>query len=45
MFNAAYDKNTHWYYNSSMNGFVVEASKDVKAGEQLFDTYGRKGNY
>ena len=45
MFNAAYDRNTHWYFNDEMQGVVVAAHRDIKAGEQLLDTYGRKSNY
>ena len=45
MFNTRTPKNTLWYYEDSKNGFIVEAVTDVKKGEQLFDSYGKKCNY
>jgi histone-lysine N-methyltransferase SETD3 len=45
MFNTDTPKNTYWHYDSKRNGFVVEAHRDIKMGEQLFDTYGNKCNY
>lgn len=45
MFNTRTPKNSLWYYEDSRNGFVMEAVTDVKKGEQLFDSYGKKCNY
>ena len=45
MFNTKHPKNALWYYEDSRNGFVVEAVNDIKKGEQLFDSYGKKCNY
>ena len=44
MFNTDAAINTAWYYSDEKEGFVVEAAKDIKAGEQLFDWYGNKCN-
>lgn len=45
MFNTETPKNAYWYYNNAKNGFSVEADSDIKAGEQIFDSYGTKCNY
>lgn len=45
MFNTRTPKNSLWYYDDVKNGFIVEAVNDIKAGEQLFDSYGKKCNY
>ena len=45
MFNAMNPKNARWYYDDSSKGFRVDAFTDIKKGEQVFYTYGRKSNY
>jgi histone-lysine N-methyltransferase SETD3 len=45
MFNTETPKNALWYYDDSRHGFIVEAYADIKAGDQLFDSYGKKCNY
>ena len=44
MFNAQNPKNSWWYYDSSEKGFAVDAVRDIKKGEEIFYTYGRKCN-
>lgn len=44
MFNAEDPKNSWWYYDASAKGFGVDAVRDIKKGEQIFYTYGRKCN-
>ena len=45
MFNTEVPKNTFWRFDDARNGFVVIAHRDIKAGEQCFDSYGKKCNY
>ena len=45
MFNAQHPKNSWWYYDDDSSGFRVDAHTDIKKGEQIFYTYGRKSNY
>ena len=45
MFNAVNPKNSRWYYDDDSQGFKVDAVSDIKKGEEIFYTYGRKSNY
>jgi hypothetical protein len=45
MFNARHPKNAKWYYDDNTKGFRVDAFTDIKKGEQVFYSYGRKSNY
>lgn len=44
MLNTNNPQNTAWYYDQLREGFVIEASRDIKSGEQLYDWYGAKCN-
>ena len=38
MFNFRYLSDmTHWSYSEELNGFVVKAKKEIKAGEEVFN--------
>ena len=37
-------RQTSWYYTDDRRGFVIEALEDIKRGEQVFDSYGKKCN-
>lgn len=39
------DVKTHWSFNEKTNTFDIIAKKNIKEGEELFDTYGHKCNY
>ena len=44
MLNHRWPKQTSWFYDEKRNGFVIEACDDIKRGEQIYDSYGRKSN-
>ena len=44
MLNTGWEHNTRWSFSSSRDGFVIDALRDIAAGEQLLDTYGHKTN-
>ena len=44
MFNTNTPENSWWSYVDAKKGFVVEAARDITAGEQIFDWYGTKCN-
>jgi histone-lysine N-methyltransferase SETD3 len=35
---------TYWTFDDDLNAFTITATKDFKAGEQVYDSYGRKCN-
>ncbi len=37
--------NTHWFFDQSYDSFVVNAAKYLHAGDNLFESYGKKNNY
>ena len=37
-------KETIWYYNNSLKGFVIQAIQDIKKGSEIFYSYGIKCN-
>ena len=45
MINTKRPKNCYWTYDDAKNGFTIEATRDIGAGEQIFDSYGSKCNY
>ena len=44
MFNTNTPENSWWSYSDTKKGFVVEAARDLEAGEQIYDWYGSKCN-
>ena len=37
-------RQTNWYYDDSMNAFVIQAIEDIPKGSEIFDSYGMKTN-
>ena len=37
-------RETQWYYDDSINSFVIQATENIKEGAEIFDSYGRKTN-
>ena len=37
-------KQETWTYTDEREGFIIEALEDIKRGEQVYDSYGRKCN-
>jgi len=35
---------TRWFYTDDRQGFVIEALEDIKRGDQVYDSYGKKCN-
>ena len=44
MFNHKRPKTTKWYFCDNRQGFVIEATKDLKRGNQVYISYGKKCN-
>lgn len=44
MLNHKMPKQTVWNYIEHLNGFAIESLEDIDAGEEVFDSYGRKCN-
>tara|TARA_B110001450_G_scaffold180949_1_gene169084 strand:+ start:131 stop:424 length:294 start_codon:yes stop_codon:yes gene_type:complete len=44
MFNTNTPENAYWFYSDDLGGFRVEASAEIKEGEEIFDWYGYKCN-
>ena len=44
MLNHRIPKQTSWNYDQNLNGFIIESLKDIKEGQQIFDSYGKKCN-
>ena len=44
MLNHRRPKQTHWSYSNEKEGFIIEALKDIKRGEQVYESYGKKDN-
>lgn len=44
MLNHRRPKQTSWLYSDEKQGFVIESLEDIKRGEQVCDSYGRKCN-
>ena len=37
-------RQTQWYYDDAINSFVIQALEDIKEGNEIFDSYGKKSN-
>lgn len=44
MLNHKRPRQTSWTYSDEHEGFIIEAVEDIKRGEQVFDSYGKKCN-
>lgn len=44
MLNHKRPRQTGWWYDDDLKGFVIEAIEDIKRGDQVYDSYGRKCN-
>src|SRR4051812_31982712 len=44
MLNHRRPKQTSWFYSEENKGFIIESLEDIKRGEQVCDSYGRKCN-
>ena len=37
-------KQTQWFYDDNLESFVIQAIDDIKEGNEIFDSYGKKTN-
>jgi len=44
MLNHSNSADTHWTYNTSLNAYQMTATKKIKVGQEISDSYGRKNN-
>ena len=44
MLNHRRPRQTSWSYSDHFEGFIIESLEDVKRGEQVYDSYGKKCN-
>lgn len=44
MLNHQRPKETQWSYTDDREGFIIEAQEDIKRGQQVYDSYGKKCN-
>ena len=44
MLNHQRPKETQWSYCDERQGFIIEATDDIKRGQQVYDSYGKKCN-
>jgi histone-lysine N-methyltransferase SETD3 len=44
MLNHKRPRQTTWTYTDEREGFIIEASEDIKRGDQVYDSYGKKCN-
>lgn len=44
MLNHQRPKETQWSYSDEREGFIIEATDDIKRGQQVYDSYGKKCN-
>ena len=44
MLNHKRPRQTSWTYSDERQGFIIEALEDIKRGEQVYDSYGKKCN-
>ena len=44
MFNTNTPENAYWFYSDDLKGFRVEASAEIKEGDEIYDWYGYKCN-
>jgi histone-lysine N-methyltransferase SETD3 len=45
MLNHRRPRQTTWTYTDDRQGFIIEAMEDIKRGEQVYDSYGKKCNH
>jgi histone-lysine N-methyltransferase SETD3 len=44
MLNHRRPRQTSWKYCNKKDGFIIEANEDIKRGEEVMDSYGKKCN-
>jgi histone-lysine N-methyltransferase SETD3 len=44
MLNHKRPRQTTWSYTDEKRGFIIEAMEDIRRGEQVYDSYGKKCN-
>ena len=44
MLNHRRPQQTRWSYSDERGGFIIESLEDIKRGEQVYDSYGKKCN-
>ncbi len=44
MLNHKRPRQTTWTYSDERQGFIIDCLEDIKRGEQVYDSYGRKCN-
>ncbi len=44
MLNHKRPRQTSWTYTDDRKGFIIETIEDIKRGEQVYDSYGKKCN-
>ena len=37
-------RQTQWYYDDNLQSFVIQATENIKEGNEIFDSYGKKTN-
>ena len=37
-------RQTQWYYDDNLQSFVIQAIENIKEGDEIFDSYGKKTN-
>ena len=37
-------RQTQWYYDDNLESFVIQATENIKEGNEIFDSYGKKTN-
>ena len=37
-------RQTQWYYDNAQNSFVIQSLEDIKEGNEIYDSYGKKSN-
>lgn len=44
MLNHKRPRQTSWTYSDERGGFIIEAVEDIRRGDQVYDSYGKKCN-
>jgi histone-lysine N-methyltransferase SETD3 len=44
LFNHSNNSNTKWYFDDKKDSFILEATKNIKKGSEIYDSYGSKSN-
>ena len=37
-------RQTQWYYDNAQNSFMIQSLEDIKEGNEIYDSYGKKSN-